>query len=185
MGEQIADIALELERLTTLSGKSFVRQLELITQYKGFHLLEGETSIFHIGMEQDRDFPRLLDAARKAVALGYRVFILPNPHGIRSADYIFERKGHYRLYDLKTVFGKNSVDSQLLDSIGQSNRILLNMTSDYNSRNLAKNIKRYFEHNSNAVEVLIMKGARSISVNREDTIGASYVKNFMMKYKQK
>ncbi len=89
------------------------------------------------------------------------------------------------MYDLKTVFGKNSVDTQLLDSIGQSNRILLNMTSDYNSRLLAKNIRRYFERNANAVEVLIMKGSRTISVIREDTIGQSYVRNFMMKYRQK
>ena len=77
------------------------------------------------------------------------------------------------------------MDTQLLDSIGQSNRILLNMTSDYNSRLLAKNIRRYFERNANAVEVLIMKGSRTISVIREDTIGQSYVRNFMMKYRQK
>ena len=89
------------------------------------------------------------------------------------------------MYDLKTVYGKNSVETQLLDSIGQANRILLNMTSDYNSRILAKDIRRYFERNVNAVEVLILKGAHSISVIREDTIGQSFIRNFMMKYKQK
>ena len=141
--------------------------------------------IFFVGGEDDADFPRLLDAARKAVTLGYRVFILPNPHNIRTADFIFERKGLYSMYDLKTVYGKNSVDSQLLDSIGQANRILLNMTSEYNSRLLAKGIRRYFEHNPNAVEVLIMKGHRTISVIREDTMGQSYIRNFMMKYRQK
>ena len=89
------------------------------------------------------------------------------------------------MYDLKTVYGKKSVDTQLLDSIGQANRILLNITSEYNPRVLAKDIRRYFERNTNAVEVLIMKGARSISVIREDTIGQSYIKNFMMKYNKK
>lgn len=185
MGEQISDIALELERLNALSGKSFVRQLEQITQYKGFQLVDGESSIFHVGMERDKDYPRLLDAAKKAVALGYCVYILPNPHGIRTADFIFKRKGLYRMYDLKTVHGKSSVDSQLLDSIGQTNRILLNMSSEYNPRTLAKDIRRYFERNTNAVEVLIMKGTRTISVIREDTLGHSYVRNFMMKYRQK
>ena len=111
--------------------------------------------------------------------------MLPNPHGIRTADFIFERKGVYRMYDLKTVHGKSSVDTQLLDSIGQANRILLNMTSDYNPRTLAKDIRRYFERNANAVEVLIMKGTRPISVIREDTLGQSYIRNFMMKYRQK
>ncbi len=41
------------------------------------------------------------------------------------------------MYDLKTVYGKNSVDSQLLDSIDQANRILLNMTSEYNPRSFS------------------------------------------------
>ena len=87
------------------------------------------------------------------------------------------------MYDLKTVLGKKSVDTQLIDSIGQANRILLNVTSDYNPRQLAKDIKRYFERNRNAVEVLIMKGARTMSVIREDTLGQSYIRNFMMKYR--
>ena len=87
------------------------------------------------------------------------------------------------MYDLETVYGKNSVETQLMDSVGQSNRILLNMTSEYNSRLLAKGIRRYFERNPNAVEVLIMKGSRTISIIREDTIGQSFIRNFMMKYK--
>ena len=55
----------------------------------------------------------------------------------------------------------------------------------HNPRTLAKDIRRYFERNANALEVLIMKGARTISVIREDTLGQSYIRNFMMKYKQK
>ena len=30
-----------------------------------------------------------------------------------------------------------------------------------------------------------MKGTRPISVIREDTLGQSYIRNFMMKYRQK
>ena len=63
--------------------------------------------------------------------------------------------------------------------------VLLNIQSDYNARFLAKDIRRYFERNSSAVEVLILKGSRTISVKREDTLGQSYIRNFMMKYKQK
>ena len=59
------------------------------------------------------------------------------------------------------------------------------MLTDYNPRLLAKDIRRYFERNTDAIEVLIMKGSRTISVKREDTLGQSYFKNFMMKYKQK
>ena len=180
-----SDIRQELSELLTLQGNDFVRQLRQIAARKEFRPLATDPNIFIVGGENDADFPRLLDAARKAVAQGYRVYMLPNPHGIRTADFIFERKGLFRMYDLKTVLGKTSVDTQLIDSIGQANRILLNMTSDYNPRQLAKDIKRYFERNRNAVEVLIMKGTRTISVIREDTLGQSYIRNFMMKYRNK
>lgn len=179
------DIRQELKDLQDLQGIDFIRRLKLIVARKEFRPLETDPEIFLVGGQDDDDFPRLLDAARKAVVHDYRVYILPNPHGIRTADFIFVRKGLYRMYDLKTVYGKSSVDSQLLDSIGQANRILLNMTSEYNPRILAKDIRRYFERNINAVEVLIMKGARTISIIREDTLGQSYIRNFMMKYKQK
>lgn len=181
----MSDIRQELQELHTLRGVDFIKQLKTIVSRKEFKPLDEDPDIYSVGGQHDADFPRLIDAAKKAVALGYRVYLLPNPHDIRTADFIFVRKGLYRMYDLKTVFGKNSVDTQLLDSIGQANRILLNMTSDYNSRLLAKGIKRYFERNTNAVEVLIMKGSRTISVIREDTIGQSYIRNFMMKYRQK
>jgi len=166
----MSDIRQELSELQALQGIDFVRQLRIIASRKEFRPLSTDPDIYYVGGESDTDFPRLIDAARKAVALGFRVYLLPNPHGIRTADFIFERKGLYRLYDLKTVYGKTSVDTQLLDSVGQANRIILNMTSDYNSRRLAKDIRRYFERNANAVEVLIMKGARTLSVIREDTL---------------
>ena len=111
--------------------------------------------------------------------------LMPNPRSCRTADFIFEKKGILGLYDLKTVHGKGSVGTQLLDSIGQTNRVLLNITTDYNPRVLAKDIRRYFERNANAIEVLIMKGTRTISVIRENTLSKSYIRNFMMKYKQK
>ena len=42
----------------------------------------------------------------------------------------------------KAVHGKGSVGTQLFDSIGQTNRVLLNITTDYNTRLLASDIKR-------------------------------------------
>ena len=70
------------------------------------------------------------------------------------------------MYDLKTVFGKSSIADSLLESIGQCNRILLNLTVDYNTRSLAFAINKYFEANEKALEVLIFKGRKKISVNR-------------------
>ena len=175
----------ELAKLKELRGSDFVKQLKAIAARKEFHSLVTDPGIYTVGGENDADFQRLLEAARKAVNLGYKVYLLPNPHDFRTADFIFERKENYAMYDLKTVHVKGSVDSQLLDSIGQANRVLLNMTTEYNPRLLAKSIRRYFERNTNAVEVMIMKGKQTISVIREDTLGPTYIRNFMMKYKQK
>ena len=56
---------------------------------------------------------------------GYQVYILPNPKGLRTPDFMLERKGIYRVYDLKTIIGKNSAVNRLRESIGQANRVLL------------------------------------------------------------
>ena len=156
----------ELAELHFLKGASFIKQLKLIIYYGEFNPVEGETNIFSAISEQSDDFDNLINAARKAVEHGYRVYILPNPRSCRTADFIFDKKGILGLYDLKTVHGKGSVGTQLLDSIGQTNRVLLNMTTDYNARLLASDIKSYFESNRYAIEVLIFKGNKSIPVKR-------------------
>ena len=147
----------ELQELHYLKGAQFINQLKLIIYYGEFHPVEGETNIFSAISEQSDDFDNLINAARKAVEHGYRVYILPNPRSCRTADFIFEKKGILGLYDLKTVHGKGSVGTQLLDSIGQTNRVILNMTTNYNARLLSSEIKAYFEANEQAVEVLILK----------------------------
>ena len=175
-------LADELAELHYLHGASFIKQLKLITYYGDFHPVEGETEIFSTGGERSEDYENLLNAARKAVEHGYRVFILPNPKGFRTADYIFVRKGVYKMFDLKTVSGKNSIDNRLSDSIGQTNRVLINMIVDYNPMALARNIKNYFEKNPKAIEVLIIKRRKLLSVLREDTKSKAFHKIFIAKY---
>ena len=179
---QVRDILSELEELHMRRGSHFIWQLKVIASHPSFSPVENETNIFSTGGESGEDYENLLNAARKAVEHGYRVFILPNPKDIRTADFIFERKGVYKLFDLKTISGKNSVGNRLRESIGQTNRVLINLTVDYNPRQLAISIRQYFEKNSEALEVMIIKGGKMISVIREDVMGASFIKYFMMKY---
>lgn len=146
--------------------------------------MEGETEIFSTGGEKGEDYDNLLNAARKAVEHGYRIFILPNPKGFRTADFIFVQKENYKSYDLITIIGKASVGNRLLESIGQSNRVLLNMLVDYNARLLASDIRTYFETNPEAVEVLIFKGKKSISVNRYQSQSSMFYRLFRKKYEK-
>ena len=74
-----SDIRQELSELLTLQGNDFVRLLRQIAARKEFRPLASDPNIYIVGGEGDADFPRLLDAARKAVAQGYRVYMLPNP----------------------------------------------------------------------------------------------------------
>lgn len=177
-------IADELEELHYLKGASFIKQLKLIVYYGGFHLVEGETNIFSTGGEQSADYENLLYAARKAVEHGYRVFILPNPKGTRTPDFIFEHKKNYKVYDLKTITGKASVGNRLFESIGQSNRVLLNVAVDYNARLLASDIKSYFVANSDAIEVLIFKGKKVLPVNRSEVKSPHFNRIFRKRYEK-
>ena len=160
------DLDVLLADLHHAKGAFFVELLKEIISYGEFRPVENENNIFFTGGERDKDYPNLLNAARKAVAQGYRVFILPNPKGIRTADFIFERKGVIGLYDLKTIQGKASVSNRLNESIGQTNRVLLNMKTDYNGRLLASDIKSFFEKSKDAIEVLVFKGNKTISIKR-------------------
>ena len=87
----LRNIAEQLADLHSLKGAGFISMLKEITQQRAFSPLEGESNIYTTCGTKDDDYDNLLNAARKAVEHGYRVFILPNPKGIRTADFIFER----------------------------------------------------------------------------------------------
>jgi hypothetical protein len=181
MGET-NDIAQMLALLHELQGIGFIRQLRQITERKEFYPLETDPQVYIVGGENGEDYLPLLDAARKAVEHGYRVFVLPNPKGFRTADFIFERKGVYKMFDLKTVSGRNSVDNRLSESITQTNRVLLHMKADYSPGTLARSIKRYFELNPNAREVLVFKGMKQISVTRRSVENNDFFRTFIRRY---
>ena len=176
------DIAQMLALLLELQGIDFVRQLRLITERHEFSPLKDDPLIFTVGGEGSDDYDSLLDAARKAVEHGYRVFILPNPKGFRTADFIFDRKGVYKMFDLKTISGSNSVDNRLSESVHQTNRVLLHMKTDYNPGALARSIKRYFELNPQAREVVVFKGMKQISITRKSLDDHDFFRTFIRRY---
>ena len=88
------------------------------------------------------------------------------------------------MYDLKTILGNSSVGNRLRESIGQTNRILLNMRCKYNAHSLADDIRSYFQLNPTAIEVLIFKGQKIISVSRYQTTSATFYKEFRRRYEK-
>ena len=173
-----------IRRLQEVTGSEFVSLMKEITQSRQFKPLED--GIWIVGTreerEKDQDWNNLLSCAQKAVSHGYEIFMLPNPRKTKSADYIMVRKGLYKLADLKSVVGQNSVAARLSASAGQANRAVLNMTSNYNPRRLGMAIKHYFD-NPESAEVIIFKGKREISIRR-DVISNDFIKNFIRIYTQ-
>ena len=176
------DIALELARLHILTGADFVRQLKMLAQYNIFKPVDNERDIFAAEGSHRDDLPSLLDAARKAVAHGNKVYSLPNPKGIRTADFIFENKGIFKMYDLKTISGKASLENRLMESIGQTNHVLINVCSQYNPRLMATQIRNYFQVNPTAIEVLVYKGKKMVVVTRRMAQNPLFLIQFQRKY---
>ena len=183
MGEN-NDIAQMLALLHELQGNSFVRQLKLITERHEFSPLSSDPQIYTVGGDSGDDYLSLLDAARKAVLHGYNVFILPNPKSFRTADFIFERKGVYKLFDLKTIIGRNSVGNRLKESVGQTNSVLLNLKCTYGIRNITEEIRHHFELSPSAVEVLIFSGSREISIKRNVATSKGFLKMMMNSFRK-
>lgn len=93
----MSNFAVELYKLRQLSGADFIAQLKVVAARSEFHPLVDEPEIFTVGGEGKEDYLSLINVASKAVAQGYRVFILPAPKGIRMADFILVRKGVYNI----------------------------------------------------------------------------------------
>ena len=165
--QHINDIAVKLDKLHAAVGAEYNKTLQEICELRTFKPLPNVKDVFWVENTKDEDLPRLIEAAKKAVEFGNTVYIMPNPSTTRSMDFIFFRKGIYKDYDLKTVMGQSSVGNRLDESKGQSKRVLLNMATKYDAEMLAKQIRKYFETNKEALEVLIFKGKREISINRK------------------
>lgn len=180
-----ATIDIALKSLHELKGKEYLTKLREITTLRIFKRLEDNRDI-HVcpGVETHADYKNLLNSATKATNLGYTVYLLPNPKTTQSGDMILVRKGYIGLYDLKTISGKTSVGNRLEESIGQSNKVLLNITTDLHPRTVATAIKHYFEDSRDSQEVLIFKGKRTILIKRK-SIDKDFEQKFFKLWWQK
>ena len=88
------------------------------------------------------------------------------------------------MYDLKTIKGHSSIDNRLMESIGQTYHVLLNVCTTYNSRLMAVQIRNYFNVYHDALEVLVYKGKKTISVTRRFVDNPLYLIQFIQKYER-
>lgn len=178
----IYDIGESLVRLYDLDNNHLLDEVKAITSSKIFK--QVEKNIFSAIGSEDNDYERLLAVARKASHRGYTSFILPNPRKGRTPDIILRRKGIFKIYDVKTIVGTNSVSNRLADSVGQTHRILLHITTEYDPRQLAKEIKTYLEDNIDTIEITVLRGNKEITVSRATILDKHFIQKFIMNYKR-
>lgn len=161
------DVTELLKSLHEKRGADYIQALRDIASLRIFKKTDVRKVWSAIG-DDSPDYDNLLSAAGKLANHGFEVFILPNPGSTRSGDYILRRKNFIGLYDLKTITGNNSIDDRLAESIGQTHRVILNITSNYNPRKIAKSFERYF-NNKGSKEVKIIKGNKLIEIEYKMT----------------
>jgi hypothetical protein len=176
-----ADLSEQLKQALNASGKARISSLRDVVALRRFDRVENHVGVISAISNADPDYERLLACADKAVNHGYNVAMLPKLTGIRTPDFILYNNKFIATYDVKTITGQNSVSNRLQESIGQTNRVILNMATTYNPRNLAKDIRCYFESNKDAVEVMIFKGNKLLSIKRQ-LITKDFEHNFRKEY---
>ena len=74
--------------------------------------------------------------------------------------------------------------NRLQESLGQTNRVILNMKTSYDARALALDIKAYFETSPDAYEVIVFKSKKMISVKRGQVANKMFPKRFRRMYEK-
>lgn len=146
---------------------------------KNYKPIPGEKNIYApVGRSSEPDFNDKLIVARTAVEHDYRVWILGRT-GKRNPDLLFERKGVYRVYDLKRVTSIKSLEQDLIKSEGQAPGALIKINRTGQARTIILAIKKYFEVVSTAKEVLIFQGKREVKICRSFFDRKKYVERFI------
>ena len=111
--------------------------------------------------------PNNLQIALKFVANGYDVFLLSNPKATKSADFIIRRRNCLYYVEGKTSSGGSALSVRLFDGAKQAERIAINFIGFPKINRIIELINLSFYNYTNVKELLLFKGSRMISVNRD------------------
>ena len=151
----------ELKRLSMAENKIFT----LYTNQYDEILKTGET-------------PNNLQIAQKFVANGYDVFLLSNPKGTKSADFIIRKRNCLYYVEGKTSTGGGALSTQLEDGAKQADRIVINLIGKRRGKSFLSEIKSAFEANENLQVVYIFKASQLIFIKRNDALSKTFLQDF-------
>ena len=151
----------EMQRFSTTENKVF-------TLYKSQYdeiLQTGET-------------PNNLQIAQKFVANGYDVFLLSNPKGTKSADFIIRKRNCLYYVEGKTSSGGSALSVRLNDGAKQADRIVVNFIGKINVNILTLELVNTFVQNTNLKYTYLFKRTRLIVVTRDMALSKKFDDHF-------
>jgi hypothetical protein len=168
-----------------LNNRDKVNILFEIIQHKGFvtKLKDNETKtttkVFESIKEINVEYNDNINTAKTLNKLGYNVFMLPKLFNSKSPDFILQKDKMIYLYELKTVYGENSLENRLSTGSLQSDRIILNIVGRANSRYVADTIKKFYQRNRHIKEIKVLLGGKPIDVRYGQLQDRKFTKKFM------
>jgi hypothetical protein len=181
------DIAAKLTSVINgeLSNRNKISILDEIIQHKGFitNLKDKKTKVttkvFGSSKRMDVEYNDNLNAAKSLNNIGYDVYMIPRLQRSKSPDFILKKGNNICLYELKTIYGKNSLDHRLEKGLMQADRMVLNIVGNVDSRYAADTIKDFYLRNRHIKEIKVLLGGKPINVEYDDVVKKNFTKTFM------
>jgi hypothetical protein len=171
-----------------LNNRDKVNILGEIIQHKGFVIklkdneTKATTKVFDSIKKTNVEYDDNMNAAKALNSLGYTVFLLPKLSDSKSPDFILQKDKMIHIYELKTVYGENSLENRLDTGVLQSERIILNIVGRANSRYVADTIKKFYMRNKCIKEIKVLLGRKPIDVTMKRVKKKDFVWLFMRQW---
>ena len=162
--------------------------LSEIADSKGFELIHQSpekktaTKAFRTVRKDDPEYGDNVNGAKSLNSIGYDVYMLPKVSGRKSFDYILVKDKKAYAAELKTIYGKNSIDHRLEKASEQADRVVLNIVGNITSRNAADKIRSFYLNSPHVKEVIALKGGKPIYVRYKQVTQKEFVDSFMTRW---
>jgi hypothetical protein len=144
--------------------------------------LQAITKKFATIKNADPEYSDNMNAAKSLNNTGFDVYMIPKLSGAKSPDFILKKGNQVYLYELKTIYGKNSVENRLNSGAEQSDRIILNIVGNVTSRNAGDAIQKFYLKNPQIKEIKVLLGGKMIDIRYGQVREAKFIDSFMKRW---
>ena len=134
---------------------------------------------------ENQELSKNIMMAKKMTNNGYDVYLLSNPHGVTSADFILSKNGKVFYVEGKLSTGKNSLGHNLSKGGSQAERIVIDLTGTNDTNYITARLSEGFQNNQSIKEVLLLKGRRLISIDNMMISRKDFKRYFKKVWEQK